>query len=248
MQGMRTRTLCLLFALLGALPLAALTPEADSAREAARQYGAAVRNCDLSWALDSMYPPLRRTYADQLGARRQSEADKAQLFTGARAESAAENRERREANEKALRQQYAKMSKAMRDSGMRIESYSVGAPTAEYLVTPPMSMVNAVRRDTKGAVRAENLTANGDRSRIVILPTTLVISLPAADGNRRRIERRHYIYAIRDEQITDKGRARGTALKKWYFADGNTDITTMRTFFPDLPTRLQLPTCGEREL
>ena len=60
---------------------------AKSAREAAREYGAAVRNCDMGWALDSMYPPLRRTYADQLSSRDpRMEAANARRIMGAQDE------------------------------------------------------------------------------------------------------------------------------------------------------------------
>ncbi|MCQ2365105.1 MAG: hypothetical protein MJ051_06090 [Akkermansia sp.] len=246
---MKHLLLLLLTAMVGADVCAAASAEAESAREAARQYGAAVRNCDMVWALDSMYPPLRRTYADQLGARRSGEANAARLFTGADPESAAKNKARRDANEKALRAQYAKMGEAMKAQGVRIESFSVGSPTGEYLATPPMSMVEAVRKDVNARTRAEEITAaNRDYSRIVILPTTLVISMPGEDGARTRIERRSYIYAVRDEYISDTGRVRGTSLKKWYFVDGKTDVNTLRTFFPDLPVRLALPPCGDRQL
>lgn len=246
---MKFLSLIVLSLLTAAELCAAASAEAESAREAARQYGAAVRNCDMAWALDSMYPPLRRTYAEQLGARRGSEAGAARRFAGTDPENAAKSKARHEANEKALRAQYTKMGEAMKAQGMRIESYTVGAATGEYLVTPPMSMVEAVRKDVNGRTRAEDfIAANRDFSRIVILPTTLVISMPAANGERTRIERRSYIYAVRDENITDTGRVRGTALKKWYFVDGKTDVGTMRTFFPDLPRALQLPPCGDRQL
>lgn len=232
----------------GSVALAA-SAEAESARAAAREYGSAVRNCDMAWALDSMYPPIRRTYADQLGARRGGEVQAARLFTGADPETAAKNKARRAANEKALREQYTKMGESMKAQGVRIESYTVGAATGEYIVTPPMSMVENVRKDVYARRKAEDITAeNRDSSRIVILPTTLVISMPQADGTRARIERRSFIYAVRDENITDTGRVRSTALKKWYFVDGKTDVNTMRTFFPDLPVRLALPPCGDRQL
>lgn len=241
---------CILLTLFAAGSVAfAASAEAESARAAAREYGSAVRNCDMAWALDSMYPPIRRTYADQLGARRGGEAQAARLFTGADPETAAKNKARRAANEKALREQYTKMGNAMKEQGLRIESYSVGAATGEYIVSPPMSMVENVRKDVDARRKAEDITAaNRDTSRIVILPTTLVISMPQANGTRTRIERRSFIYAVRDEYITDTGRARSTALKKWYFVDGNTDVNTMRTFFPDLPVRLALPPCGDRQL
>lgn len=241
---------CILLTLFAAGSVAlAASAEAESARAAAREYGSAVRNCDMAWALDSMYPPIRRTYADQLGARRGGEAQAARLFTGADPETAAKNKARRAANEKALREQYTKMGEAMKAQGVRIESYSVGAATGEYVVSPPMSMVENVRKDVYARRKAEDITAaNRDTSRIVILPTTLVISMPQTDGTRTRIERRSFIYAVRDEYITDTGRARSTSLKKWYFVDGKTDVNTMRTFFPDLPVRLALPPCGDRQL
>lgn len=235
-------------ALLAAAWCQAASTEADSAREAARQYGAAVRNCDLTWAVDSMYPPLRRTYAEQLGSRSVSEQVNTRRMDGTMGETADAVNARRIANEKALRDKYAKMGKAMKDSGMKIESYTVGAPTAEYRVTPPMGTVNAVRRDAAGRVRAEDLNTAGDVTRIVVLPTTLVFSTPNRDGSRTRIERRSYIYAIRDEQISDKGRERGTKLNQWYFADASTGITTLRSFFPDFPVHPALPGCGERRL
>lgn len=241
---------CILLTLFtaGAVALAA-SAEAESARAAAREYGSAVRNCDMAWALDFMYPPIRRTYADQLGARRGGEAQAARLFTGADPETAAKNKARRAANEKALREQYTKMGEAMKAQGVRIESYTVGAATGEYIVTPPMSIVENVRKDVDARRKAEDITAaNRDTTRIVILPTTLTISVPQANGNRTRIERRSFIYAVRDERITDTGRVRNTSLKKWYFVDGKTDVNTMRTFFPDLPVRLALPPCGDRQL
>ena len=61
--------ICVLVMMGGAAMAAPVSEAAKTAREAAREYGAAVRNCDMGWALDSMYPPLRRTYADQLSSR-----------------------------------------------------------------------------------------------------------------------------------------------------------------------------------
>lgn len=246
---MKLLSLLVFTALAAAEVCSAASAEAESARAAAREYGSAVRNCDMAWALDSMYPPLRRTYANQLGARRGGEAYAARLLTNLTPETAEKNNQRRIANEKALREQYTKMGKAMKEQGLRIESYSVGAATGEYIVTPPMNMVDNVRKDVYARRKAEDITAaNRDTSRIVILPTTLVISIPQADGTRTRLERRSFIYAVRDENITDTGRGRGTTLKKWYFVDGKTDVNTMRTFFPDLPMRLALPPCGDRQL
>ena len=69
----------------------AASEAANSARDAARQYGAAVRNCDMAWAVDSMYPPLKRTYADQLASRDpRQEAANARRIMGTVRESEAQ--------------------------------------------------------------------------------------------------------------------------------------------------------------
>lgn len=257
--------------LLGCATVFAASKEAESAREAARQYGAAVRNCDMNWAVDAMYPPLRRAYADKLSARNEATmATHVRRFKGEqKAETTVEAAARMAANDKLLRARYAKMGEEMKAQGVRIESYTVGEPYAEYAVTPPMGTVAAVEQDRSGRVSAENLSTGNDRSRLVVLPTTLVVSTPAANGTRQRVERRSYIFAVRDEVIDDtvnvynsprsndnrppSARAnvslkRGTTLNKWYFIDGNTDANTLRTFFPDLPLYLKLPTCGDRVL
>ena len=227
----------------------AASDAATSAREAAQQYGAAVRNCDMRWAVDSMYPPLRRTYADQLTSRtREAEIARARRVQGLDRETVVEARARMAANEKALRAKYARMGEEMKKSGLTVESYSVGEATAEYVVTPPMAAVSQARKDTAGRVRAEDIGNTQERSRVVVLPTTLVISAPARDGRRTRMERRSYIFAVRDEVITDKSQPRGTVLNKWYFIDGNTDVNTLRTFFPNLPLYLRLPATGDRIL
>ena len=227
----------------------AASDAATSAREAAQQYGAAVRNCDMRWAVDSMYPPLRRTYADQLTSRtREAEIARARRVQGLDRETVVEARTRMAANDKALRAKYARMGEEMKKSGLIVESYSVGEATAEYVVTPPMAAVSQARKDTAGRVRAEDIGNTQERSRVVVLPTTLVISAPARDGRRTRMERRSYIFAVRDEVITDKSQPRGTVLNKWYFIDGNTDVNTLRTFFPNLPLYLRLPATGDRIL
>ena len=227
----------------------AASEAANSARDAARQYGAAVRNCDMAWAVDSMYPPLRRTYADQLTSRtREAEIARARRVQGLDRETVVEAKARMAANDKALRAKYARMGQDMKKRGLEVESYTVGEATAEYVVTPPMAAISQVRRDTDGRVRAEHIGQTQERSRIVVLPTTLIISAPAQGGRRTRMERRSYIFAVRDEVITDKSQPRGTVLNKWYFIDGNTDVNTLRTFFPDLPLYLRLPGTGDRIL
>lgn len=248
MWGMKSFSLiAAAFVLAGVCQAASET--ATSAREAAQQYGAAVRNCDMLWAVDSMYPPLRRTYADQLASRsREAEIARARRVQGLERETVVQARARMAANDKALRAQYARMGEEMKQRGITVEGYSVGEATAEYVVTPPMAAVSQVRKDTAGRVRAEHIGDTQERSRIVVLPTTLVISVPAAGGKRTRVERRSYIFAVRDEIITDKSQPRGTVLNKWYFIDGNTDVNTLRTFFPNLPLYLRLPATGDRIL
>ncbi len=228
----------------------AASDAANNAREAARRYGAAVRNCDMGWAVDSMYPPLRRTYADQLTANAPgSEAARAHRIMGInkRNETPEEARTRMIASDHALREKYARMGKAMKESGVKIESFTVAAPYSEYEVTPPMASVQAVRADTRGIRAVEEVQQTRDRSRIVVLPTTLVISVPTRNGTTR-IERKSYIFAVRDEVITDTGISRGTKLNQWYFIDSNTDVNTLRTFFPDLPLYIKLPATGDRTL
>lgn len=227
----------------------AASEAADSARAAAQQYGAAVRNCDMRWAVDSMYPPLRRTYADRLTTNtREAEIARARRVQGLDRETAAQAKARMAANDKALRARYARMGEEMKQRGLQVESYTVGEATAEYVVTPPVATISQVRQDTRGRVRAEKIGNTQERSRVVVLPTTLVVSLPAQNGGRTRMERRSYIFAVRDEVITDKSVSRGTELNKWYFIDGNTDVNTLRSFFPNLPLYLNLPGTGDRIL
>ena len=153
-----------------------------------------------------------------------------------------------EANDKALRARYARMGEEMKKQGVQVESYTVGEAAGEYVVTPPMAAVSQVRKDTAGRVRAERIGTTQERSRIVVLPTTMIVSAPAADGRRTRVERRSFIYAVRDEVIIDKSMPRGTELNKWYFIDGNTDTNMLRSFFPNLPLYLELPGTGDRIL
>lgn len=226
---------------------ATVSEAAKTAREAAREYGAAVRNCDMGWALDSMYPPLRRTYADQLSGRDpRTEAANARRIMGTVRESEAQAQARMKANSKALRDRYVKMGQEMRAAGFKVESFSVGTPVAEYVVNPPTAVARQVRRDTTGRTRVEDLQNDKDRSRLVVLPTKLVYSLPGNDGRTQRVQRDSYIFAVRDEVISTPGSARGTKLNKWYFIDSNTDVNILRAFFPNLPLNIELPDCGER--
>lgn len=232
---------------------AAVSEAARSAVEAARSYGAAVRSCDMGWALDYMYPPLKRLYAEQYSSRSGNEADNARRTMGLIRETPAQARTRIAEGMSALRAHYVKMGKQMITSGVKIESYSVGEPVSEYVLTPPTGVVKAAIQDREGRVRADDLNAGEERSRLVVLPTVIVVCGPGKNGKVVREERKSFIYAIRDEVVKGKLDRNGltshdTKLNKWYFADGNTDINTLRSFFPGLPIRLQLPNTGERVL
>lgn len=231
----------------------AVSDIARTAVEAARSYGAAVRSCDMGWALDYMYPPIKRMYAEQFSNRTGKEADNARRIMGLTEESPEQTRSRIQDGLKALREHYVKMGKAMVASGLKIESFIVQDPVAEYVVAPPSGVVQAVRRDAEGKIAADQLQSGGERSRLVVLPTVLIVSGPSPSGGVTRVERRSHIYAIRDEVV--EGRlnrngltSRDTLLNKWYFVDGNTDVNTLRAFFPQLPLRLNLPGGGERIL
>ncbi|MDO4221753.1 MAG: hypothetical protein Q4C88_06525 [Akkermansia sp.] len=260
---------------------AAQSENALSAAEAARGYGTAVRNFDMAWVLECMYPPLRNTYAEMLvnrgnpaaeaqAARRIMGLDKkaGETLEEARARAEADRKRYVESN-RALKAQYQKMGEDMKKQGLKIESFSIGTPTGEYVVTPANATASSVQRAEaarrQSAQGGTALRGNGwpeqpskgpasetgettDRSRIVIIPTTLVVSMPAQNGARTRMERKSYIYAVRDEIISDEGSNRETKKDKWYLIDGNTNIGTLRTFFPDLPLYLDRPTCGERIL
>jgi rubrerythrin len=103
----------------------AASEAAQSARSAAQQYGAAVRNCDMRWAVDSMYPPLRRTYADRLTSNtREAEIARARRVQGLDRETVVQARARMAANDKALRAKYARMGEEMKKSGLQVESYT----------------------------------------------------------------------------------------------------------------------------
>lgn len=240
-------------ALVGQMASAAVSEIAQSAVESARSYGAAVRSCDMGWALDSMYPPIKKTYAEQFSSRSGKEADNARRIMGLTEESPQQARIRTQAGLKALRDHYVKMGKQMLASGLKIESFSVREPVAEYVVSPPSGMVKAVKQDAAGRIAADQLQGSSERSRVVVLPTVLVVSGPSPQGGVTRVERRGHIYAIRDEVVNgplDRNgfTYRDTKLNKWYFVDGNTDINTLRAFFPNLPLRMNLPDSGERVL
>lgn len=235
---------------------AAVSEQGRSAVEAARSYGAAVRNCDMGWALDFMYPPLKYTYAEQYSNRTGKEVENARRIMGldVRSESSAQTRARLDANVKRLREYYDKMSAQMRSGGLKIESYKVHEPLAEYVVTPPGGVANAAIRDSKAQLSAEQLQGETERCRLVVLPITLTVAVvDPRTGDVVRVERRGHIYAIRDEVVSGGAdrrnmSRRGTKINQWYFADGNTDINLLRAFFPNLPANIKLPISGERVL
>ncbi len=222
---------------------APMTEAGHTAQEAARQYGAAVRNCDMGWALDSMYPPLKRTYADRYGnsGNPEAEAADARRIMGTSHESEATAQARMRANERALRNYYVKMGQAMKANGFKVENFYVGAPHAEYVLTPANSIMNQAR---SGAT-VDELDATRDRSRLIVLPTQLTYSVPDRNGQRRKFMRKSHIFALRDEVISSKENARGTQLNRWYFVDSNTNISLLRAFFPDLPHNIALPDGGD---
>ncbi len=221
-------------------------PQAEAVRtaqEAARQYGAAVRNCDLGWALDSMYPPLKRTYADRYAnsGNPEAEAADARRIMGTSRESTAEAQARMRANERALRNYYVRMGQSMKSSGFKVEDFSVGAPFAEYELTP----AGSIMRQARQGAAVEAIDDSRDRSRLVVLPTRLTYSVPDRYDRRVKVLRKGYIFALRDEVISSKINTRGTQLNRWYFVDGNTNVNLLRAFFPDLPLNISLPDSGE---
>lgn len=240
---------------LGCAVQAAVSETARSAMEAARRYGAAVRSCDMNWAVDSMYPPLKLFYAEQYSNRNGQEAENAKRTMGINEvrETSAQASARISANMKALRAYYIKLGEQMKARGVKIESYTVQPPVAEYVVVPARGVVRAAIRDKDAQVRADQLQGEAERCRLVVLPITIIVSVPNPQtGAPTRVERTGHIYAIRDEQIIgadSRGMTRrGTKINQWYFADSSTEVSVLRTLFPNLPLHLRLPSSGERVL
>lgn len=235
-------------------------PVSDIAREAqaaANAYKGAVVNCDMEWAIDRMYPPIKWTLADRFASRdprREREHAKRIMGTAGHKESDEVARLRMERNIRALRDEYVRMGRRMKEAGFRVERYIVGAPMAEYILPHSAAAMRAVRADStrrgNKLSSAENIKWEGGRSRLVVLPTTLWYSIPTEDGRRLRVERKDFIYAVRDEviQSTNNRNYRGTEINKWYFIDSNTDVNTLRSYFPTLPLNIAQPDTGERPL
>ncbi len=232
-----------------ATPLHAASEIANQAQASAAQLAGAVRNCDMSWMVDRMYPPLKLMYAQQLSSRSKAgERQNAQRFMQGSTETDAQAAARLKDSLAALRQKYIQMGQKMRSGGVRVESFKVGTAVAEYVVNPPLSVASAVHADKAGNTSADNLKVARDRSRVVVLPTTLTVRVPDGRGTMRRFEQMSYILAVRDEVSSKKQSHRGTVLNNWYFIDSNTGIKQLRYFFPNLPLDMTLPPVGSREL
>ena len=256
MQDMKS-----LYALIiSATAMGALTAEAAPVSSAAREaqaeanaYKGAVINCDMGWAVDCMYPPIKWTLADRLASRdprKERENAHRIMGTGGHKESDADARRRMERNIRALRDEYVRIGQRMKEGGFRVERYIVGTPMAEYVLPHSAAAIRAVRADGTRLTAADKMRWEGGRSRLVVLPTTLWYSIPDESGRRMRIERRDFIYAVRDEvvQTTNNRNYRGTEINKWYFIDSNTDVNTLRSYFPTLPLNIARPDTGERPL
>ena len=219
-----------------------------SAQSAANEYRAAVTACDMGWCCDSMYPPIKRTLADRLASRTQG--DNVDYIMGKKKMSAEEASARMQKNLDALRAQYVEMGRQMKAAAFKVERFVIGAPYAEYELVSSGSALRSIRDGSqKGKYKeAQDIKLQGDRSRLVVLPTTLWFSAPDATGRRVRMERRDFIYAVRDESYRDNINTRGTEKNKWYFIDSNTNINTLRTYFPTLPLNIKTPDTGDRPL
>ncbi len=260
MQGMKTfYTLAAATAALATITAEA-APVSAAAREAqaeANAFKGAVLNCDMSWAVDAMYPPLKWTLADRLASRTPGqEAANAHRIMGTAGsrESDEVARRRMERNIRALKEHYVRIGQQMKQGGFKVERYAVGAPVAEYILPHSSAAMRTVRNDSRRQggrlTSAEHLNWQGGRSRLVVLPTVMWYSAPTESGRRLRVERRDFIYAVRDEVVesTNNRNYRGTQLNKWYFIDGNTDVNTLRSYFPTLPLDIARPDTGERPL
>ncbi|MFI3243001.1 MAG: hypothetical protein R3Y56_01965 [Akkermansia sp.] len=226
------------------------TQASQSALEAARELTGAIRDLDMSWMVDRMYPPLKRLYADQYSMRdERAGAAAAKRFMGSVKETDAQATARMAANERALRQSYMDMGRKMKQQGVKVESFTVSPAVSEYVLGLPKSVASGVRRDTQGEREVDELQVGGDRSRLVILPTSFIISVPdPRSGGRVRVEQKSFIYAVRDEAVDAGSTTRGTQLNHWYFIDGKVKATELRSFFTNIPLNLRLPMTSSRQL
>lgn len=214
-----------------------------SARAAARELTGSVRMGDMGWMAECMYPPLKNMLAQQMQARAHSgqEADWSRRAMGLGKPLSEEEEERMQ---KALDAHYRRMGEEMKRAGVVIETFSVGEPFAELELTPPGAMIPA---GLNAATSAETVAqSRSERSRMIILPTTLIITAPNDNGTRTRIEKKSYLYAVRDEASNNETRRR--RLNKWFFMDASTDLKTLRTLFPDMPLNIATPPTSTRIL
>lgn len=229
-----------------AAPVSAAGKEAQSA---ANEYRAAVMTCEMGWCFDAMYPPIKRTLADRLASRTQG--DNTDYIMGKKKMSTEQAEARMKKNLDALRAQYVEMGRQMKAGGFKVERFVIGAPYAEYELVSSGSALRSIREGSRKDryKAAEDIKLQGDRSRLVVLPTTLWFSVPDPNSGRRvRMERRDFIYAVRDEAYRDNRNTRGTEPNKWYFIDSNTNVNTLRTYFPTLPLNIKTPDTGDRPL
>ncbi len=225
-----------------------VSPQAQQAAAAARELAGAIRNCDMSWIVDRMYPPIKAYYANKLALRSQDAKRNSirQMKEGTR-ETSAQLRAREQANIRALRAQYVKQGQLLKSKGVLIERFTVSEPHVEYVLSPPVNVVTGVLKDGQARRQADNLEEGGDRSRLVVLPTTLILRIPLPRGGTVRMEQRSFIYAVRDE-IVSSSQQGDTKPNTWYFIDAKTSVGTLRAFFPDLPSQISLPPTSERRL
>lgn len=215
----------------------------SSARAAARELAGSVRMGDMGWMAECMYPPLKSMLAQQMQARSQrgQEAALARRAMGLSKGLSAEEEARME---KALDAHYRRMGNEMKRAGVAIESFTVGEPFAELELTPPGAMIPA---GLNASTSAETVArSRGERSRMVVLPTTLVLTAPNGKGSKARLEKKSYLYVVRDE-ASENGMRR-KRLNKWFFIDATTDLKTLRTLFPDMPLNMATPPTGMRVL
>jgi len=222
---------------------------AKEAQAAARELRGAILNCDMNWIVDRMYPPLVYLYANKNAMTGRSGAIENQKRQfGAFRESTLKAQQRIEKSILALRQKYRKQGTQIKKSGVIFEDFRVGTPYAEYSLNHTTGLAQSLLRDQAGVIAVEDLSNGKGRSRLIVLPTKLTLSVPNGQRARQRFEQSSYILAIRDEAIDTKRNARGTVLNTWYFIDTNTDTQTLRNFFSNLPMHLKLPATGTKQL
>ncbi len=227
----------------------AASSEAQQAASAARELAGAIRNCDMSWIVDRMYPPVKLYYANKLALRSDNERQRStNVMLGGARETQAQADARHQANIRALRSQYIKQGQQLKSKGIIIERFTVDAPHAEYIVSPANNVATGVLKDQGAKRQADQLEEGSERSRLVVLPTTLILRAPLPSGQTVRVEQKSFIYAVRDEVTAKNRTALDAKPNTWYFVDAKTPVGVLRSFFPDLPAQISLPPTSERQL